>query len=135
MFRQVYTRDKDVEERRDHPCYRNGWDGRLIVRSKTVQDSAGQYVPLLNTDGSAKLRADHYRRILRHEPWRVPLLYGRHMRSPNPDGSWEVKGSYSIYAIMCFQALALAAASAARVARGSHGVCRRDCRPHLAGIA
>ena len=68
--------------RRDHPCYRDGLDERLVVRSRVVTTATGQRAPLLNEDGSVKMRADHYRCICTQEPWRVPLLFGMSLKLP-----------------------------------------------------
>ena len=93
----------DVEERRDHPCLRNGADGRLYVRSKRVKDELGKAVPLVRADGTAVIRADHYRQIRVSEPWKVPLLFGANVHAPNPEDSIEAKGRYALKVFILFR--------------------------------
>ena len=87
------------EERGDHPCYRHGVDRQLWERSRQYQ-SDGERKPLRDASGKIIVRADHYREIRLHEPWRVPLLFGKFPHPPKKDSDIETKGKYALFAML-----------------------------------
>ena len=103
LHRYVRYSATRLDERRDHPCYRNGEDPQLWARSKSIKDELGAPVPLLKEDGTRVARADHYRRVRISEPWKVPLLFGCHVAAPRPDDSAEAKARYALKAMILFR--------------------------------
>ena len=91
--------DGKLLERGDHPCYREGRDPRLYIRSSSVKDE-GVFVPLRDREGQVMLRADHYREIRLTEPWKVPLLFGSLPAPPKADSDDEQKGYYAMFCML-----------------------------------
>ena len=103
LRRRIVRDAGDEQVRADHPCYRGGLDEKLFVRSKSIQDAKGDYVPLLNVDGTPKLRADHYVRVLTHEPWLVPVIFSGYTQTPKDDAPMEQKGRFALNAMILFR--------------------------------
>ena len=98
-LRKCQASSGDPVVRGDHPCYRNGEDPALYVRSKLIKEGT-RFIPLRDQNGQIVLRADHYREICLREPWKVPLLFGN-LPAPPKDSSDEIaKGKYALFAMM-----------------------------------
>ena len=87
----------------DHPCYRNGDDTRLCWRSKTIKTATGASCVLHDEEGNIASSADHYVEIRTQEPWRVPLIYGRFPKRPQPDSEPSARGEYALFAMLLFR--------------------------------
>lgn len=103
LKRRVILDTGDGVLRGDHPCYRSGLDSRLVVRSKVIEDAGGDRAALLNHDGTPKLRADHYVRVLTQEPWYVPVVFAQYTQTPKDDAPIEQKGRYALNAMILFR--------------------------------
>jgi hypothetical protein len=85
--------------RGDHPCFRHGEDRGLYVLSGKIKDN-DSYVPLRDKNDVVITRADHYREMCLHEPWKVPLLFGSLPKTPKAESDVSVKGGYALVAML-----------------------------------
>ena len=99
LMRSYVAPNGREEMRGDHPCYRHGRDPQLFIRSvKGFED--GSFKPLRDAEGKVITRADHYREICLHEPWKVPLLFGKFPMPPKRDSEPDAKGSYALFCML-----------------------------------
>ena len=100
LHRRIKVAQAKEEVRRDHPCYRNGRDGRLWWRSSRSKRPDGTSNVLVDAAGQIACSADHYREIRYDEPWRVPQLYAHFPKTPTADSSAEARGRYGLFAMI-----------------------------------